>query len=187
VKRDDVIEMMQHLGACGDALSWLRSLPPDTTPRQAWRFCPRGEWLLWWLERMGCDPHWTGAGACACVRGVWPLLADERSRCAVEVRERWNSGRASDEELAAARAAARAADGAAAWAAAWAADGAAARAAARAADGAAAWAAAWAAALVADGAAAHRKCARRVRRMIPWRIVRRTMREWRARGKGGER
>ena len=83
--------------------------------------------------------------ACWCVRQVWHLLTDERSRHAVEVAERYVAGNATDVELAAARDAA--------WAAARAAN-AAARAAARYAARAAAWGAAWAAARAAADAAA---------------------------------
>ena len=78
---------------------------------------------------------------CRCVREVWHLLTDERSRNAVEVAERYAVGAATQEQLAAASAAAWAAS-AAAWAAsdaAWAAS------AAAWAASAAAWAARYAA------------------------------------------
>jgi hypothetical protein len=89
--------------------------------------------------------------ACWCVRKIWHLLTDERSRNAVVVAEKYANGLATQEELAAARDAAWAARDVvrdAAWAAAWDAawDAArAARAAARAAARDAAWAAARAA------------------------------------------
>jgi hypothetical protein len=49
--------------------------------------------------------------AASCVRAVWPLLTDERSRMAVEIAERFADGSASQEELEAARTAAMAAAG----------------------------------------------------------------------------
>ena len=44
--------------------------------------------------------------ACACARDVWHLLADERSRRAVEVAERYADGLATADDLSAAYAAA---------------------------------------------------------------------------------
>jgi hypothetical protein len=46
--------------------------------------------------------------ACACCRRVWHLLADERSRSAVELAERYADGQADDRHLVAAEAMARA-------------------------------------------------------------------------------
>ena len=85
--------------------------------------------------------------ACKCVREVWHLLTDERSRKAVEVAERYAVGDATDEELDAARDAAWDASSSAAWDAVWDAARAAALAAAWDAAIAAAWAAAWAVAM----------------------------------------
>ena len=85
--------------------------------------------------------------ACDCAERIVHFCGDDdRPRNAIEVARRYANGKATDEELAAARAAAWAAAGAAAWAAAWDAAWAAARAAARDAARDAAWAAAWAAA-----------------------------------------
>jgi len=83
--------------------------------------------------------------ACWCVRQIWDLLTDERSKHAVEVAERFANGEATTDELAAARDAARDAAWAAARDAARDAAWAAARDAARDAAWAAARDAAWAA------------------------------------------
>jgi hypothetical protein len=122
----------------------------------AWDTCARADWMLWLDARLDLlTPRQRAEFACRCVREtpagegtVWDLLADDRSRRAVETAEAFMRGEATEEELReAAAGAARAARAAgAARAAAWAAW--AARAAARAAGAAwaawAAWAAAWA-------------------------------------------
>ena len=108
--------------------------------------CAYARRVLAWADASSMLRLW----ACWCVRQIWPLLTDERSRRAVIVAERFARGTATTEELSAAwaaawdaaRDAASAAASAAAWAAAWDA--------AR----AAAWDAAWAAARDAAGAAA---------------------------------
>ena len=98
---------------------------------------------IWAATRKGMlDDRTLRLFACKCVREVWHLLTDERSRKAVEVAELYAVGEATDEELAAA------------WAAAWAAARDAAWGSARDAAGAAAWGSALAAALAAAWAAA---------------------------------
>ena len=56
--------------------------------------------------------------ACWCVKQIWHLLTDERSKHAVKIAEQYANGEASKKDMAAARDAARAAARAAAWAAA---------------------------------------------------------------------
>lgn len=63
---------------------------------------------IWAATRKGIlDDKTLRLFACKCVREVWNLLTDERSRNAVEVAERYANGQATDEELASAKAAAR--------------------------------------------------------------------------------
>ena len=62
---------------------------------------------IWAFIREGIvDDRTLRLFACRCVREVWYLLTDERSRNAVEVAERHANGNATDQELTAARASA---------------------------------------------------------------------------------
>lgn len=148
------------------------------SPQEAWEQCNRPDWMLWALEELGYpDQRVSREFACWCVRQVWELLTDPRSRTAVEVAERYARGEATAAELSAAEDAAWGAARAAAWGAA--------EDAARAAAWAAAWDAAWAAARAAARAAAEgaaRAAARaaqanRLREVVPWSEVRRLIDE----------
>jgi hypothetical protein len=135
-----VAEFCAKHGACPEGRNWALANCKDMPG--AWAKA-KPDWLLWIATRPGVlTDKDARLFACWCVRQVWHLLKDERSKRAVRVAERFAMGKATKEELAAAKAAAWAAASDAAWdsarAAAWAAAWAAAR--------EAAWAAAWAAA-----------------------------------------
>ena len=123
-------------GACDEGREWAISTG-QTMPEIWCRDDLDPEWRIWIATRPGVlDDRTLRLFACWCVRQVWHILTDERSKAAIEIAERFADGKATDVELAAARTAARdaamaAAEGSAAWSAAWAAERAAARAAAR--------------------------------------------------------
>jgi hypothetical protein len=154
---------LTKLHACDPAIEWAGT---QTTLKQAWENCPRGEWMLWFLAATKYDPTQHRLLGAWCARNTplgdgrttWDLLTDERSRHAIRVAENPESTREELRVAAAAAAAAAADDDAAAAAYAAAAYAAAAAAAAAAADAAAvayvAYAAADAAAYVAYAAAA---------------------------------
>ena len=117
-------EFCDKHGACAPGREWALSTgEPDMVALWA-RPDIKPEWRVWIATQPGVLADRTlRLFACWCVRQIWHLVTDERSRNAVEVAERFADGKATAEELAAAReaaqAAAREAAQAAAWAAAW--------------------------------------------------------------------
>ena len=94
-------------GACKDSVKW--ALEHCKSMREAWDTI-KAEDVVWIATRPGVlTDKEQRLFACWSVRLVWHLLADPRSRNAVEVSERYANGEATDEELAAASAAAYAA------------------------------------------------------------------------------
>lgn len=75
---DAAVRRLTRMSACREALSWLLSLPPDTTPTLAWETCPTGDWLVWlvvelfWLRKLGTRSQMLLA-MCA---GAWPACGE---------------------------------------------------------------------------------------------------------------
>lgn len=123
-----IVEFCEIHGACQEGRKWALDNCKDMA--EAW-IKLKPEWFLWVATRKGVlSDIELREFACWCVRNtpignnktVWSLLSEQRSRNAVEVAEQFARGKATREELGAARNAA--------WAAAWAATRAAAEAAA---------------------------------------------------------
>lgn len=150
--------------ACPAARKWTNG----KTARQAYRQCPRGDWLLWAAGKARVDRKLIVRAACACARLALPFVpkGEDRPFRAIETAEAWCDDKVSLEDVKNAASAAYATSAASA--------ARAARAAAYAAD-----AAADAAAYAADAANAasevngqkarkrmHRNCADAVRKII---------------------
>lgn len=110
------IDFLKQHNACRECAKWALSVSDDMS--DVWDALveqKRLDWLLWTATRPGVGPTPTLRKlVCRFVREtplrdgrtVWDLLADERSRKAVEVAEAFADGNATEAELAAARVAA---------------------------------------------------------------------------------
>ena len=149
---NEIQEFCDKHNACQEGKDW--ALENCQTMDEVWQTA-KPEWLIWVAIRKGVlSDKELRLFACWCVRQIWDLLTDERSKNAIIVAEKFAKGEATEEEL---KAAAYAADAYAA--AAYAADAAA----TYAANAYAAYAAAYAAdaaAYVADAYAADAAAAR---------------------------
>jgi len=64
---------LRDFEACQDAVDWLKTLPPETTPFLAYSACPRGDWLVWLALRAGVDVIPVARAVCVCLRNALPL------------------------------------------------------------------------------------------------------------------
>jgi len=90
----------EQLNACTEAKEWAKG----KTLQEVWKTCHRGDWMLWIAREMQGKEGWhtlrqiTLAKA-LCAKLVVHLMADERSKKAVEVAEQFGLGKATREEL----------------------------------------------------------------------------------------
>jgi hypothetical protein len=124
----NLVEKIKHLHPCSKACEWLSKY---TSPAKAWGECKRGDWMLWLLGKLSGEPESDSRkklvlACCDCARLSLKYTKDPRVLTCIETAENWVNGKATLEELQAARtAAAYAAYAAYAAAAAYAADAAA--------------------------------------------------------------
>lgn len=94
----DYIDRIAALGACAEALRWLRAARhPDLAA--AWAVCPRGDWMLWLAARVaepGSDAHRAVVAAAAdCAGAALDIAPDaEAARHAVSTAQAWARGEA---------------------------------------------------------------------------------------------
>lgn len=96
-------ETLRKLGACSEAREWAARVKPKTL-YDAWRKCPRGDWLLWFAARVGVDRKALVMAACGCARLALPFweahdAEDRRPHVALETAEAWCRGEATIEEV----------------------------------------------------------------------------------------
>lgn len=162
----ELSDFLDNHDACDEGRDWALATGCETVAELWLRDDLRSDWRIWLACRVLPD-NVLRKFACRCVREIWHLLTDERSRNAVEVAERYADGLASDEELAIARDAVWDATRNAASAAAWDAARDAAWGAARDAAWDAAWGAAWDAARDAARNAARARQGEILRELVP--------------------
>lgn len=66
---------LSNLGACRDFIDWVG----ERTLLGAWEECPRGDWLLWYLECTGVDRRQLIQVATKCIEPVAHIIGDARS------------------------------------------------------------------------------------------------------------
>lgn len=108
-------DWLEEHGACENGVKWALDTGCESIEEVWLRDDLKPVWRIWIATRIGMvSDRVLRKFACACVRQVWNLLTDQRSRNAVEVAERFADGNATENELEQANAAA--------WDAAWDAD-----------------------------------------------------------------
>ena len=93
-----VLATLRSLGACEASIDWALA-QCDRSPQALWSACPRGDWLAWYLGRLGArDGHGSTAHrravliACLCARTASHNWHGPSYEQAVALAERWAWG-----------------------------------------------------------------------------------------------
>ncbi len=95
-----LLTRLDGLRACGDAIDWVRNARV-ASDEELWTRCRRGDWLLWFTERVGVDRRLVTLAACDCAREALGFVpaGEDRPRLAIEAAEAWARGSATLDEV----------------------------------------------------------------------------------------
>lgn len=88
--------------ACSQSISWIKRDNIQSL-EEAWYTCGRGDWMLWMAKKLGIDRHKLVLCASLCAHTAVQYMQDPRSRNAVRIAFLWSRGKATYEQLMAAR------------------------------------------------------------------------------------
>ena len=103
-------KLLVSLEACSEEREWSKGM----TLAEAWKSCVRADWMCWLLVNQVGKKGWPDKSLvrhtlCDCAETALKYTTDPRPAEAIRIARLYADGKATDEQLAAARAAARAA------------------------------------------------------------------------------
>lgn len=93
---------LQANEACAESIGWIKQNNVQSL-EEAWTSCERGDWLLWMAEHLGVDRRKLAICAALSAHTIVQYVQDQRNRDAIRVAFLWGRGKATDEQLEAAR------------------------------------------------------------------------------------
>ena len=103
LKNKITIENLQQLAPCESGYKFAQS---KNSLIDAWNTCERGDWMLWFAQKLGCPLQLLTLAKGKSAETVIDLMCDSRSRNAIKIAIDFGNGVATREELYAAACAA---------------------------------------------------------------------------------